>query len=138
MGKSDDIEITEEMLELVARAQLYRDDPIMELRKVLQVKLTNKELNEFYQKVLSDSRLAKYKADIVKIEKAGNFTDDTVDTIMLYYNKLLKDAQFEKKYEVVLRILKEIRQLKAIENEQMKFEININVKAPPEDEGRGH
>ena len=49
---------------------------------------------------------------------------------MLFYNKLLKDAQREGKYEVAARILKEIKELKAIDNEQMRFEIIITVKRP--------
>lgn len=130
MANVNEIEITEDMLEAVATAQLYREDPMLALRKVGIPKLTNDELKAFYKRLLKDPRLGEYKENAIKIEEAANFTDDNVDTIMLYYNKLLKDAQFEKKYEVVLRILKEIRQLKAIENEQMKFEIVIKVEEP--------
>ena len=55
---------------------------------------------------------------------------------MLFYNKLLKDAQRESKYEVAARILKEIRELKAIENEQMRFEIVITVKQPTKEKDK--
>ena len=49
---------------------------------------------------------------------------------MLFYNKLLKEAQQEKKYEVAARILGEIRKLKAIDDAEQKFEIIITVKEP--------
>lgn len=129
-NRVNDIEITDEMMEAVALAQLYREDPILALRKIITDKLTNKEMETLYRRILEDPRLPDFKSGAVKIEEAANFTDDTADTIMLYYNRLLRQAQFEKKYEVVLRILKEIRQLKAIENEQMKFEIIIKVEEP--------
>ena len=61
-----------------------------------------------------------------------SLVEDDVDTMMLFYNKLLKDAQREGKYEVAARILKEIRELKSIENEQMRFEVVITVKKPEE------
>lgn len=134
MAKAEDIPITEEMLEAVAQAQLYREDAILALRKIITEKLSNSEMEKLHRRIIEDERLKDFKSDIVKIESAANFTDDNADTIMLYYNRLLKQAQFEKKYEVVLRILKEIRQLKAIENEQMKFEIKISVEKPKKEE----
>ena len=65
-----------------------------------------------------------------------SLVEDDVDTMMLFYNKLLKDAQRESKYEVAARILKEIRELKAIENEQMRFEIVITVKQPTKEKDK--
>ena len=53
-----------------------------------------------------------------------------MNTIMLQYNKLLRDAKAEGKFEVAARILKEIREIKAIDNEQMKFEVVIKVEKP--------
>ena len=54
--------------------------------------------------------------EIVKIT-----VDDNIDTIQLNYNKLLRKAQAEGKYEVVLRVLDKIKQLKAIENEVISY-----------------
>lgn len=124
---ADELQITEEMLEKVALAQLYRDDPILELRKVISSKLTSKEMDALYKRILRDPRFEATKKDAIKLEEATLIDDDS-NTIMLYYNKLLRDAQQEKKYEVAARILGEIRKLKAIDNEQTKFEIVFKIR----------
>lgn len=124
---ADELQITEEMLEKVALAQLYRDDPILELRKVISSKLTSKEMDALYKRILKDPRFEETKKDAIKLEEATLIDDDS-NTIMLYYNKLLRDAQQEKKYEVAARILGEIRKLKAIDNEQTKFEIVFKIR----------
>lgn len=124
---AEEIKITEEMLEKVALAQLYRDDPILELRKVISSKLTSKEMDALYKRILKDPRFEATKKDAIKLEEATLIDDDS-NTIMLYYNKLLRDAQQEKKYEVAARILGEIRKLKAIDNEQTKFEIVFKIR----------
>lgn len=124
---AEEIQITEEMLEKVALAQLYRDDPILELRKVVSSKLTSKEMDALYKRILKDPRFEETKKDAIKLEEATLIDDDS-NTIMLYYNKLLREAQQEKKYEVAARILGEIRKLKAIDNEQTKFEIVFKIK----------
>lgn len=120
----NEIEITSELMEAVALAQLYREDATLAIRKVITHKLTSAEINQLYRKILQHPEFDNVKKDAIKLEEA-TLVDDSIDTIMLYYNKLLKDAQFEKKYEVAARILSEIRKLKAIDNEQMKFEIII-------------
>lgn len=122
----DNTEITKEIMETVALAQLYRDDPILALRKVVKEKATESEMKLFYKKILQHPDFATIKSDAILLESA-TLIDENTDTLQLYYNKLLKQAQFEKKYEVVARILKEIRQLKAIDNEQSKFEIIIKL-----------
>ena len=124
---ANELQITEEMLEKVALAQLYRDDPILELRKVISSKLTSKEMEALYKRILKDPRFEATKKDAIKLEEATLIDDDS-NTIMLYYNKLLRDAQQEKKYEVAARILGEIRKLKAIDNEQTKFEIVFKIR----------
>ena len=124
---ANELQITEEMLEKVALAQLYRDDPILELRKVISSKLTSKEMDALYKRILKDPRFEATKKDAIKLEEATLIEDDS-NTIMLYYNKLLRDAQQEKKYEVAARILGEIRKLKAIDNEQTKFEIVFKLR----------
>ena len=127
MATADDMEITEELMNAVALAQLYRDDPILELRKVISSKLTSKEMDALYKRILKDPRFEATKKDAIKLEEATLIDDDS-NTIMLYYNKLLRDAQQEKKYEVAARILGEIRKLKAIDNEQTKFEIVFKIR----------
>ena len=124
---ANELQITEEMLEKVALAQLYRDDPILELRKVISSKLTSKEMDALYKRILKDPHFEATKKDAIKLEEATLIDDDS-NTIMLYYNKLLRDAQQEKKYEVAARILGEIRKLKAIDNEQTKFEIVFKIR----------
>ena len=124
---ANELQITEEMLDKVALAQLYRDDPILELRKVISSKLTSKEMDALYKRILKDPRFEATKKDAIKLEEATLIDDDS-NTIMLYYNKLLRDAQQEKKYEVAARILGEIRKLKAIDNEQTKFEIVFKLR----------
>ena len=124
---TEELQITEEMLEKVALAQLYRDDPILELRKVISSKLTSKEMDALYKRILKDPRFEETKKDAIKLEEATLIDDDS-NTIMLYYNKLLREAQQEKKYGVAARILGEIRKLKAIDNEQTKFEIVFKIR----------
>ena len=122
------IEITREMMEAVVMAQLYREDVIKAITKLVG-KITNKDAEMLYKEILQHPDFSQIKEDLLKVEEA-TLIDENADTIMLYYNKLLKDAQFEKKYEVILRILKEIRQMKAIEDEQMQFEVTITVEEP--------
>ena len=68
----------------------------------------------------------------MKSIEAHTLVKDDMDTIMLLYNKMLREATAEKKYDVIIRILKEIRQIKAIEDEQTKFEVVIRVLTPDE------
>lgn len=124
-----DIEITDELLETVALAQLYREDVTQALRKVTTTKLTTKELTQLYKDILKHPRFREVKQDAIKLEETTLIEDDS-DTIMLFYNKLLKDAQQEKKYDVAARILGEIRKLKAIDDAEQKFEVIITVKPP--------
>lgn len=126
-SKVDSIEITREMIEAVALAQLYRDDPIVALRTVASsYKLTARELDDLYRKVLTSKDYAEIKEETLEIEKS-TLVDDDIDTVMLQYNRLLEEAREEKKYEVAARILKEIKQLKAIEDDENKFEITFVI-----------
>ena len=129
---ADKIEITTEMIEAVVLAQLYRDDPLIALRKVIKEKLNNAELDAVYREILFHPNFQEIKKDTIRVEEL-TLVDDTVDTIALVYNKMLKEAQFEKKYEVVIRILKELQKLKAIENEETRFEVIITVDNPKSD-----
>lgn len=129
---SSEIEITREMMEAVAQAQLYREDILVTLKKFVG-KLGSKEIQELYNRVLQHPDFKKVKEDVVALEEL-TLIDENVDTILLYYNKLLRKAQFEGKYDVIVRILKEIRQIKAIEDEQMKFEVVIKVEQPQKQE----
>ena len=125
----NDIEITDSMIDAVVSAQLYREDPIDNLRKAGIPKITNLEVQALYKRIIESPDFNEKKKAAIDLQKMSLVEDD-VDTIMLFYNKLLKDAQREGKYEVAARILKEIKELKAIDNEQMRFEIIITVKRP--------
>lgn len=123
------IEITDAMIDAVVSAQLFREDYVDNLRKAGIPKISNLELQELYKRIISLPDFNEKKKTAIDLQKMSLVEDD-VDTMMLFYNKLLKDAQREGKYEVAARILKEIRELKAIENEQMRFEIIITVREP--------
>ena len=125
----NDIEITDNMIDAVVSAQLYREDPIDNLRKAGIPKITNLEVQALYKRIIESPDFDEKKKAAIDLQKMSLVEDD-VDTIMLFYNKLLKDAQREGKYEVAARILKEIKELKAIDNEQMRFEVIITVKKP--------
>ena len=126
-SKVDSIEITREMIEAVALAQLYRDDPVVALRTVAAgYKLTARELDDLYRKVLTSKDYAEIKEETLEIEKS-TLVDDDIDTVMLQYNRLLEEAREEKKYEVAARILKEIKQLKAIEDDENRFEVTFII-----------
>ena len=90
------------------------------------------ELNNLVRRIKSCPEFEQVKKDIISVEEAG-LIDDDMGTIMLQYNRMMRKAMKEGKYEVGARILKEIRQLKAIENEQMKFEVVFKIKKPQED-----
>lgn len=125
-----DIEITREMMEAVAYAQLYREDPILALQKINGGKrISNRDMDTILKGILKHPDFPKVKKEAIELETLTT-VDDTIDTIQLNYNRLLKKAQAEGKYEVVLRVLDKIKQLKAIDNEQMKFEIKITVDKP--------
>lgn len=129
----EDVEITDEMREAVALAILYREDPILALRKVdsCPKRISNHDINLIYNRIRNDPSFNQFKQNVIKVE-SNTLVEDNLDTIMLMYNKMLKDATAEKKYDVVARILKEIRQVKAIEDEQTKFEVVIRVLTPEE------
>ena len=124
-----DLSITREMIEAVVLAQLYREDPIERLIRITTKKYTSTELNKVYHDILSHPDFGKVKDEIIQMEKMTCVEDDS-ETVMLIYNKLLRDAQKEKKYEVAARILSEIRKLKAIDDAEQKFEVIITVKPP--------
>ena len=131
----NDIEITDSMIDAVVSAQLYREDPIDNLRKAGIPKITNLEVQALYKRIIESPDFNEKKKAAIDLQKMSLVEDD-VDTMMLFYNKLLKDAQREGRYEVAARILKEIRELKAIENEQMRFEIVITVKQPTKEKDK--
>lgn len=127
-----DLSITREMIEAVVLAQLYREDPAERLRRAITGKYTSSEFNAVYHNILSHPDFSKIKDEIIQTEKMTCIEDDS-ETVMLIYNKLLRDAQKEKKYEVAARILSEIRKLKAIDDAEQKFEVIITVKPPKAD-----
>ena len=131
----NDIEITDAMIDAVVSAQLYREDYVDNLRKAGIPKISNLEVQQLYKRILDLPDFNEKKKAVIDLQKMSLVEDD-VDTMMLFYNKLLKDAQREGKYEVAARILKEIRELKAIENEQMRFEIVITVKQPTKEKDK--
>lgn len=126
MSIVDNIEVTRQLMEAVAVGQLYREDISTTLRKAVKEKITNADIPELYKKIITHPDFKQIKDESIKLEELS-LIDDNVDTIALYLNKLLKDAQFEKKYEVVIRILKEIQTLKAIENTESRFEVIITL-----------
>lgn len=128
----NDIEITDAMIDAVVSAQLYREDYVENLRKSGIPKISNLEIQQLYKRIIDLPDFNEKKKTAIDLQKMSLVEDD-VDTMMLFYNKLLKDAQREGKYEVAARILKEIRELKSIENEQMRFEVVITVKQPEKD-----
>ena len=123
------IEITREMMESVALAQLYREDAIFVLQRSVPIVKKEADAEALLRRILTDDRYEQVKKDVLAVEKV-TLTEESIDTIELMYNSLLKEAKFEKKYEVVIRILKELQQLKAIKNDEMDFRINITVKKP--------
>lgn len=125
------IEITDAMIDAVVSAQLYREDYIDNLRKAGIPKISNLEINQLYKRIVDSPDFEERKKASIDLEKKSLINDD-VDTMMLFYNKLLKDAQRDGNYDAAARILKQIKELKAIDNEQMKFEIIITVKKPEE------
>ena len=127
-----DKEITDNMIDAVISAQLYKEEPIDNLRRAGNPKINNLEVQAVYKRIIESPDFNDKKKAAIDLQKMSLVEDD-VDTMMLFYNKLLKDAQREGKYEVAARILKEIRELKAIENEQMRFEVIITVKKPDEE-----
>lgn len=131
----NDIEITDAMIDAVVSAQLYREDYVENLRKSGIPKISNLEVQQLYKRIIDLPDFNEKKKAAIDLQKMSLVEDD-VDTMMLFYNKLLKDAQREGKYEVAARILKEIRELKSIENEQMRFEVVITVKQPEKDAKR--
>lgn len=127
-----DFNITKEMIEEVVLAQLYREEPSIRLRKVVTGKMTSAELNQLYHNILTHPDYQKVKQETLDLEKRTTIEDDS-DTMMLIYNKMMKDAQVQGKYEVAARILSEIRKLKAIDDAEQKFEVLITVKPPKVD-----
>ncbi len=131
------VEITDELMEAVALAQLYREDVITVIKRLVQQKLTASQMDALYKHILKHPKFPEIKQDAINIE-CKTLVDDDMNTIMLYYNKLLKQAQYEGKFDVAARILKEIRQIKSIDNEQNKFEIEIIIEGMGEKVDNAH
>ena len=123
-------EITSEMYEALVQANLYGENAELELKKIVPKSWTVGDTKKAirYMQAQKD-KMEEVKRSFIDLEKAS-LIDHDQDTIMLMYKNLIEKAQKEGKYEVVTRILREIRQMKAIENEQMKFEVIITVKGP--------
>lgn len=127
-------EVTIEMYEALVESSLYGEDAELALKKIVPKSWTVGDTRAAIRYMQANKdKLNEIKQEIVQIEKASLIEQDQ-DTIMLMYKKLIEKAQKEGKYEVVTRILREIRQMKAIENEQMKFEVVIKVEKPKEKE----
>lgn len=113
------------MMEAVALSLLYREREDTRLRRVLQKKISTKDMDKLIKDIKTNPQFEEIKNDIIKIETAG-LINDNMDTILLQYNKMLQDAMFDCKYDVATRILKEIRQIKSIDNTENEFKITIN------------
>lgn len=127
------MEITREMMEAVALSLLYNEREDTRLRQVISKKMSSKEMEQLIKDIKLHPDFKDIKEDIVKIESAG-LIDDNMDTILLQYNKMLQDATFEKKYDIAMRILKEIKQIKSIDNTENEFKITINYNPKDVDE----
>lgn len=119
------MEITREMMEAVALSLLYNEREDARLRQVIQKKMSSKDIEQLIKDIKLHPDFKTIKDDIVKIESAG-LIDDNMDTILLQYNKMLQNATFEGKYDIAMRILKEIKQIKSIDNTENEFKITIN------------
>ena len=134
MSKDIDFEneVTSEMYEALVQANLYGESAELELKKLVPKSWTVSDTKRAIRYMQSQKeKMEEVKKSFIDLEKAS-LIDHDQDTIMLMYKNLIEKAQKEGKYEVVTRILREIRQMKAIENEQMKFEVIITVKKPEE------
>ena len=127
------MEITREMMEAVALSLLYNEREDTRLRQVIQKKMSSKEMEQLIKDIKLHPDFKDIKEDIVKIESAG-LIDDNMDTILLQYNKMLQNATFECKYDIAMRILKEIKQIKSIDNTENEFKITINYNPKDVDE----
>lgn len=116
------IEITKEMIEELVIACLYREDEGIAIRRYVDKKITDSELNNLVRRIKSCPEFEQVKKDIISVEEAG-LIDDDMGTIMLQYNRMMRKAMKEGKYEVGARILKEIRLLKAIDNSENTFKV---------------
>lgn len=127
-------DITDEMYQIVAEAVLYKEDTVRALRasKLIPKGYTQADVNAVIRYIIQSDKFQQIKNDLIKTEEA-TLIDENQNTIMLMYNRLLRTAQAKGKYDVVARILKEIRQLKAIENEQMQFEVTFKIQEPKKD-----
>lgn len=127
------MEITREMMEAVALSLLYNEREDTRLRQVVQKKMSSREMEQLIKDIKLHPDFKGIKEDIVKIESAG-LIDDNMDTILLQYNKMLQNATFECKYDIAMRILKEIKQIKSIDNTEKEFKITINYNPKDVDE----
>ena len=127
------MENTREMMEAVALSLLYNEREDTRLRQVIQKKMSSKEMEQLIKDIKLNPDFKDIKEDIVKIESAG-LIDDNMDTILLQYNKMLQNATFEGKYDIAMRILKEIKQIKSIDNTENEFKITINYNPKDVDE----
>ena len=127
------MEITREMMEAVALSLLYNEREDTRLRQVISKKMSSKEMEQLIKDIKLHPDFKDIKEDIVKIESAG-LIDDNMDTILLQYNKMLQNATFEGKYDIAMRILKEIKQIKSIDNTENEFKITINYNPKDVDE----
>lgn len=126
-------DITPEMYEAVVEAVLYAELPAQKLKalRLCPKTWTMNEVDKAVQYIIRSDKFKQVKEDYVRYQK-GTLIEEDIDTLMLKYNRYLQEAQKEGKYDVVVRILKEIRELKAIESSEMRFEVTFNVIKPTE------
>ena len=122
-------DITLEMIEAVAQCLVYREEYEPYLKEVCPRDWRPQDLDKAYNLILADERLDQVKETVKALEKK-TLIDDDKDTLMLVYNSLLMDAKRNGKFDVVARILKEIRQLKQLDKDDTVFEVVIKVKHP--------
>lgn len=130
-------DITTEMYETLVQASLDGEDAALALKKIVPKTWTVNDTKKAIRYMQSQKdKISEIKKSVIDLETAS-LIDHDKDTIMLMYQRLIEKANAEGKYEVVTRILREIRQMKAIENEQMKFEIVITVQEQPKEAEEG-
>ena len=125
------IEIPEELYDIVAEACLYRGNPVQDIasymNRELRRKISIKEATQVYHDILKQPDFKDRMKSYLALEKA-TVIDDDEDTILLQYNRIIREATKDGKYEVVARVLDKIRQIKAIDDKQIDFNITFTFK----------
>lgn len=120
---SNETSISSELFDIVTEACLYNKDPVQAIKT--KAKKTLQESRELYKKILQHPEFKERMNAYTELEKLTLFSEDR-ETLLLKLYKIIQEANFEKRYDIVVKTLDRIAKMLSIEDKQMEFKITFS------------